>query len=463
MEGERLIAAFLRAGRPKILFATAAAIALIACADWRIGNRASLGLLYILPMMCAAPVLSPVSIVALAVVCAFLRSAFDLPSPGLEVLLRFVFAVAAYTGCGLIVTGLIRNRKLVLEHLERMQREQELRHQVEEQLQVLVESSPAAILTADASGRVLACNNAANLLFLLPRGETLQGKSIGAYLPFLMDALQFNPGPEGLRTAAQCQGRRDNGEIFFAHTWFSSYSTARGARLAAIVVDSSEEMRDREEENLRQLMRGNRIAAAAVSHEVRNLCDAIALVCANLEARHPVAGDEDFQGLTTLVRGLERIASSQLQVRVHEALDEVNLRAVLDDLRIVIEPDWREIDGRIVWELPAEMPAVLGERHGILQAFLNLAQNSHRAVQDCEVRELRILASVENGSAIVRFHDSGPGIADPGRLFEPFHSGADGTGLGLYVSRSVARSYGGDLRFEPRQNGTCFRVEMQVV
>ncbi len=455
--------AFLKMGRTRVLSATAAAIAVIALADWQVGNRMSLGVLYFLPMMFAAPVLPPLATVGLAFLCAFLRSMFDLPSPAIEVLLRFAFAVVAYTGCGLIVTGLIRNREVALEHVEWMRREQELRRQVEEQLSVLVESSPAAILTADASGCVLGCNKAANLLLSMPEGETLRGKSVGAYIPFLMDALRFDPGPEGLRTAAQCQGRRENGEIFSAHTWFSSYSTPRGARLAAIVVDSSEEMRDREEESLRQLLRGNRIAAAAVSHEVRNLCDAISLICANLDARHGIAADEDFQGLTTLVRGLERIASSELQVRLQETLDEVNLRAVLDDLRIVIESDWREIGGSIIWDVPAELPRILGERHGLLQAFLNLAQNSHRAVQSSACREFRIFVSAAEQNVTVRFHDTGPGIADPGRLFEPFQSGADGSGLGLYVSRSVVRSYGGDLQFEPVHDGACFRVELQVV
>src|SRR5262249_21619404 len=147
-------------------------------------------------------------------------------------------------------------------------------------------------LSTDAVGGVLACNKAANLLFLIPANETLLGRSIGRYIPLLADALKFHAGAEGLRTAAQCQGRRENGEIFLAHTWFSSYLTPEGPRLAAIVVDSSEEMRDREEEGLRQLLRGNRIAAAAVSHEVRNLCDAIGLICSNLKAKHRIAQDE---------------------------------------------------------------------------------------------------------------------------------------------------------------------------
>jgi signal transduction histidine kinase len=315
----------------------------------------------------------------------------------------------------------------------------------------------------DSRGVVLACNRAADKLLLTGEGESLRGRPIGGYLPVLADALKIDAGPEGLRTAAQCQGRRENGEIFLAHTWFSSYVTPQGPRLAAIVVDSSEEMRDREEQGLRHLMRGNRIAAAAVSHEVRNLCSAISSVCSNLKERHRIGNDEDFQGLITLVRGLERIAYCDLYGQTHDTLSEVMLQEVLDDLRIVIEPEWREIEGAIIWNLPAAMPAVLGERHGLLQAFLNLAKNSYRAVQDRDVRELRITVTTEGRVAQIRFQDSGPGISTTEHLFEPFHSGADGAGLGLYVSRAVVRSYGGDLRLEAPNGGTCFRVEVQVL
>jgi PAS domain-containing protein len=217
---------------------------------------------------------NPSETLFLAILCSFLRSLFDLPSPHLEVVFRFIFAVVAYAGAGLFVSALIRSRQL------------------EEQLRVLVESSPAAILTTDAAGRVLACNQAANLLFLLGGNPSLVGRPIGSYIPLLADALKLDHQADELRTAAQCQGLRENGEVFLAHTWFSSYQAPEGRRLAAIVVDSSEEMRDREEEGLRQLMRGNRIAAAAVSHEVRNLCSAIALVCSNLRSQHRTIPDE---------------------------------------------------------------------------------------------------------------------------------------------------------------------------
>jgi two-component system, LuxR family, sensor kinase FixL len=286
-------------------------------------------------------------------------------------------------------------------------------------------------------------------------------------LPVLSDALQFEPGPAGLRTAAQCQGFRENGEIFLASTWFSSWNGPDGKRLAAIIVDSSEDMREREEENLRQLLRANQIAASAISHEVRNLCSAISVVSANLrekQAPRPFAEpDEDMQALTSLVSGLERIAAVELNARSRELPEELPLQAVLDDLRIVIEPQWREAGGAVKWKLPLEGPCVLGERHGLLQAFLNLSQNSLRAVQNCAVRELAISVSVGGESAIVTFEDSGPGVSSPERLFAPFHPEADGTGIGLYVSRAVVRGYGGDLRWERTPTGSHFAVELQSV
>jgi signal transduction histidine kinase len=467
----------LRAGRGKVLLAVGCLMALIAVTDWAVGNSFSLGVLYILPVMLGALVVRRPEAALLALFCAFLRSRFDTPSTPTEAALRFVFASVSYFACGLFVAALVRNRQLVAEHLHltgqqlaRIEKEQELRKEAEQQLSVLVASSPAGILTLDANGHVLAANDAANHLFAIPDGEALPGRAIRDFLPVLSDALQLENRPEGFRTAAQCQGRRANGDIFLAHTWFSSYSAAEGMRLAAIVVDASEEMRDREEQNLKLLLRSNRITAAAVSHELRTLCGAISMVCSQLknksmEGGRGLAEDEDFQGLSNLVKALEKLANLELHARASEAglLEAVPLQRALDDLRIVIESEWEGFDGIVRWHLPENLPSVVCDPHGLLQAFLNLAQNSHRAVYECSTRELDIAVSVEDRKALIRFQDSGPGIAFPERLFQPFQLAAEGTGLGLYVSRAVVRSYGGELRFEPQAKGSCFVIELQVV
>jgi C4-dicarboxylate-specific signal transduction histidine kinase len=298
---------------------------------------------------------------------------------------------------------------------------------------------------------------------MIPPGETVQGRKIRHYLPVLADALRAVTSPPGLRTAAQCQGTRENGEVFLAHMWFSLYDTTAGHRLAAIVVDASEEMRAREEQGLRQLLTGNRIMATALSHEVRNFCGVLERLCESLNRSHDLTQDQDFQAIVNLIEGLEKMASMKLQTKSEAVLEAVPLKEVLDNLRILIEADWREIGGKVQWCLPAEIPQVLAEPHGLLQAFLNLVQNSHRAVQMESLRLLNVTVAKELKKVIVRFEDSGPGIPVPETLFQPFQTGASGSGLGLYVSRSIVRSYGGDLKFEPRPQGCAFAVELEAV
>jgi len=458
-----VIPKLLRAGKLKILTATAILAISATLLDWVTGNNVSLAALYIVPMMLGAVVLRPVETAAFAIICSYIRSWFDVPGTTADLILRFVFAALAYFVSGLFVTGLVKNHQQATLHLAQIQREQKLRREVEEQLSLLAESSPAGILTMDEKGTVLAANSAAGRLLMIPEGETLKGRLVAGYFPLLADALRLDAHLLGLRTSVKCQGHRDNGEMFLAHIWFSSYVAPEGKRLAAIVVDSSDEMREREEQGLRHLLTGNRIATAAIAHEVRNFCEAMSMLCEDLRERRGLAGDESLSGLDNLVDGLETIAALELHSTTQEVIENVPLQGVLDNLRILIEPEWREIEGNIHWHLPEHLPAVLSEPHGLLQAFLNLAKNSNRAVQEVALRELHITVLVEGRKVIVRFQDTGPGIRTPEKLFQPFQNGATGSGLGLYISRFIVRSYGGELRFEPPPNGSCFAVELDAV
>jgi signal transduction histidine kinase len=89
---------------------------------------------------------------------------------------------------------------------------------------------------------------------------------------------------------------------------------------------------------------------------------------------------------------------------------------------------------------------------------LNLAKNSRRAMESSEVKRLSVNTSAEGGNVMIRFEDTGIGVASPDDLFRPFQPGANSTGLGLYVSRAIMRSFGGELLYEPRTQGCCFAV-----
>jgi len=146
-----MITFWLTAKKTTILVVAALMIGLFALADASTGP--SLGILYVLPMIMAALVLNFTETLALAIVCAAIRYRFDyLSSTRTEIILAFVFATSAYASTGLLVGALVRNRKMVSDHLNRLREEQALRKEAEEQLKELVASSPAAILTVDSSG-----------------------------------------------------------------------------------------------------------------------------------------------------------------------------------------------------------------------------------------------------------------------------------------------------------------------
>ena len=228
-----------------------------------------------------------------------------------------------------------------------------------------------------------------------------------------------------------------------------------------MIIDASEDLRDREEFSLHQLLAGSRLAVGAVSHEIRNVCGAISVVYTNLSQNAALAQNEDFRALGTLVEGLGKIARLELrQSTGSQELTGVDLYQLVEELRIVTEPALQESGICGHWDLPEGLPRVWGDRHSLLQVLLNLVKNSQRALQNQEPRELTISASIEGEQVVLRVRDSGSGVANPERLFQPFQPGAEATGLGLYLSRAFVRTFGGDLRYEPQPGCCSFALDL---
>jgi signal transduction histidine kinase len=91
--------------------------------------------------------------------------------------------------------------------------------------------------------------------------------------------------------------------------------------------------------------------------------------------------------------------------------------------------------------------------------LFNLIQNAIEAV--AEQPEGRRTVTVETGTGAdvltVSVRDTGPGVADPERLFEPFRTTKpDGMGLGLAISRSIVEAHGGRLWATGAGGGAVF-------
>jgi two-component system, LuxR family, sensor kinase FixL len=435
-------------------------IALIALIDARVvAAEIPLGFLYLAPMLVVGAALSRWEIALVAALCAWLAEAFDEfpwgPHTGLP---RDLLYLAAFFCMGLFMHEVTRGRKLSARHMRQLEGEMTARRDAEEQLKVLVDSSPAAIITTSSDGCILLANDAADRLFGLEPG-TLPGLPIRDYLPSLINVPALDSNRQAFRTAMQCRARRADGEVFQADVWFSTYLTSAGPRLAAMVLDTSEDLRTHEESSFHQMLVSSRIMAAAISHEVRNVCGAIALVHENLARSGKLKENKDFETLGTLVLALERIASMDLQQTANHAAG-AEVQTLLDELRIVIESSLRDSGIISRWEIEDNLPPVWADRQGLMQVFLNLTKNSERAMEEQPHKELTVSATREGLGVAIRFRDTGSGVAHPERLFHPFQVDAQSTGLGLYLSRALMRSFKGDLHYAPETGGATFVVEL---
>ena len=449
---------FQRANRAQLLAIAAVATASIALTDWLTKPYISLGFLYLFPIIILGGVLSRTQIVGAGLICAVLQEAFS-NLPENEAIFRLVLSSIGFVGTGLFVSELLKNRRVVLKHVEALETEVKLRRDAEDQLEILVESSPAAIVTIDSQGKILLANHAAQQL-LASNGESLAGQAIGQFLPALETVLQRQPSMS-FRTTLQCRGERSSGEVFLAAVWFSTYQTVSGSRLAAVVVDLSEDLRMREDLSLNHLLKSSRILVGAIAHEMRNLSGAAVAVQKNLSRVPGLERNEDFQALSSLIQSLERISTLSMTAPPNSA-ETVELTSLLDESRVLIEGACRESGVDIEWSTGASLPMLRADRYGLIQVFLNLAKNSQRAMESTTAKKLRVSTSLENEHVIIRFEDSGTGVLRPEQLFRPFQPGANTTGLGLYISRSIMRSFGGDLVYEPRPQGSCFAVIVPI-
>ncbi|MBK9170314.1 MAG: HAMP domain-containing histidine kinase [Bryobacterales bacterium] len=449
-----------RTSRTGVLLLSVALLAVVMALEWVQKLEYSLGIFYALPLAVAATVLNRWYTVLAAVFCAFARGLFTLGLTPIEFWLRFAMALLAYGGVGLLVSEMSRNRRAILAAYARLKMEEDLRKRAEDQLRILVESSPAGILTLNHRGQVLAANLAAHEMLGFTQPASLIGVNVADHVPVFAGALRVSPGSGTMRVSSASWAKRANGSHFPVAVWFSTYEEANQRRLAGILVDTSEEVREREHETFRYLTDSSRLLAGAVAHEIRNLCSAVRVVTSNLR-RHPqVAEDADFNALNTLVDSLMRISAFELGNQTQQAAARVDVAAVLEELRVVIEQDWADIGGSIHVEADASLPQVHADEHALLQVFLNLSQNSLRAVQRGGEPRLEIHAVAEDGRATVTFEDAGPGIDDASKLFRPFRENSDGSGLGLYVSRAMLRGFGGELTHVPTERGCRFDVTL---
>ncbi len=190
-------------------------------------------------------------------------------------------------------------------------------------------------------------------------------------------------------------------------------------------------------------------------------------------ARHIVEQSERLSGLVGNLRQMSVPAQPASKARAE-------IGAVLVRVSSLLEFRLRKIGATLRTRVAPDLPPVAVAPAGIEQILINLLANALDAVKGGTqpLIQVRALVLAENPRfAVIEVADNGPGIAKAvrPRLFESFFTtkgDEQGTGLGLAVSREIARGAGGDLVLEedgkgspggwPEPVNTVFRLMLPV-
>jgi signal transduction histidine kinase len=211
--------------------------------------------------------------------------------------------------------------------------------------------------------------------------------------------------------------------------------------------------------------------AAGAAHEINNPLTAI-LGYSDLlaeddtlpERTRNTAGKirEQARRTTSLVQNLLSFARQVPAERTLLDLNTVVTNAV--QLRAL---DLHSGGSTIDLQLESVLPGVRGDNNQLMQVFFNIISNALDAMAPSGGGKLTIRTQRDRGNVVLLFTDSGPGIREPHRVFDPFYTTkpvGKGTGLGLSICYGIVQEHGGNIIcYNGQTGGAVFRVELPAV
>jgi two-component system NtrC family sensor kinase len=121
---------------------------------------------------------------------------------------------------------------------------------------------------------------------------------------------------------------------------------------------------------------------------------------------------------------------------------------------------------RIETVMEANLPKIWGDGHQLFQAFVQIVENAVDALEETGGGLLRVSAQLREEEVIVQFSDTGPGIKEPNRVFDPFYTTkpiGKGTGLGLSAVYGVVQDHSGQITCQNNpEGGAMFTLRLPV-
>jgi len=214
-----------------------------------------------------------------------------------------------------------------------------------------------------------------------------------------------------------------------------------------------------------QLLQSEKMSAvgqliSGVAHELNNPLTAILGYAQLLESEGLGERAADFVGkLFKQAQRTHRVVQNLLSFARQRKpqKQQVDIPKVLDETLALRDYDLKVNNVHVERDIESGLPAVTADPHQLEQVFLNIINNAVDAMLETNhAGRLKVRAYSADGQVCAEFHDSGPGVKEPGRIFDPFYttkSVGKGTGLGLSICYGIVKEHGGEISARNQDGG----------
>lgn len=250
--------------------------------------------------------------------------------------------------------------------------------------------------------------------------------------------------------------------------------TQHSATLEARVEARTRELKATQNE----LVEASNLAAlgrlsAGISHELNQPLAAILNFAENgkrlLSQKRADAADENLGAIADQVRRMTRIirnlrAFARQEVAPAEVVDLVEITG---SALSACQQDLNRLGVNVLRDLPPHHVRVLGGQIRLEQVIVNLITNAIDAMRDQDIRHLSVSLKERDGQAQVTIKDTGHGIEDPDRVFEPFYTtkelgASKGLGMGLALCYGIVSGFGGQIACKNTEDGAAFTLSLPL-
>jgi signal transduction histidine kinase len=219
-----------------------------------------------------------------------------------------------------------------------------------------------------------------------------------------------------------------------------------------------------------QLVQNEKLASlgklvARVAHEINGAMGAVGKDVGDLNSRP--TGDENRQRMTAKIGEAARRTNSLVENMLSFAQEmplhrsSLSVRPLLESA-VSLTRAGRRHSVRVEIQEQDGVPMVEGDANQLIQVFLHLIANAIDAMEGNEAGVLTIAIRTEHEHIEIGFLDSGSGLKEPRRVFEPFYTTkpvGKGVGLGLSTCYGIVRQHGGEIDCQNRpEGGAVFRL-----